>query len=294
MRLTQVVLVGYTILAVGAAGCGQKDEPAAPPAPVVSAPTAPVSAPVALAASLKAGPGAGTATVYLNDQKVGDYQADMQVDASQYVHPGENSLRVAWTQPADRDFTVSYALDARTPTEISKVSLNPVNTKSPGEQKVTFNLPGPDGKIPLAATAPVTATGSTPGDAPGPSPGGPAPTAGTAAEVAPAPPTEAGGSHDKQTLLVNHIYSANAAVFVNGTKVGDFTSAYVPLDIGSYVHPGANKLRVIWTKDESHVNLNGSMDVSYAATKNNFRKIGSNGLVGQKGADRTVTFNVPK
>lgn len=306
MRTLRAAFVGYTVLAVGIAGCGQKDEPASAPAPVVSAPAAPAAAPTDLQASLKAGFGSGTETVYLNDQKVGDYQADIQVDASQYVHAGENTLRVSWAQPASRDFTVSYAQGGQAPVEISKVSLNPTNTKAPGEQRVTFNLPGPDGKIPLTATTPAPtstpgATGPT-GAAPGPSPVASAPTAapGTAVPVenepppAPSTPADSGGSHDKQTLLINHIAYGSAAVYVNGKKVGDFSGTYVPLDISSYVHPGANKMRVIWGKEEGHTSIIGSIDVSYAATKNNFRRIAGNGLTGPHGADKTITFNLPK
>lgn len=99
------------------------------------------------------------------------------------------------------------------------------------------------------------------------------------------------GSGARQTLLTANIVKGNVSVWVNGEKVGDYAPGVVPIDVSDYAKAGANTLKVAW----SGTRPTGSIRVSYAATKNAFRKLTEYDLnvFTKKTGGGTVTFKLP-
>jgi hypothetical protein len=103
------------------------------------------------------------------------------------------------------------------------------------------------------------------------------------------------GSQLRQTLLTCNLTRGKVTVLVNGRKVGSYVAGLVPLDISNHVHSGANTLAVKWD-DKSRIPL-GSIRISYAERKNQFRKIAEHDLSvftqRRSGPDQSVTFQLP-
>lgn len=103
------------------------------------------------------------------------------------------------------------------------------------------------------------------------------------------------GSQAGQTLLTCNLTRGKVLVSVNGRKVGSYVAGLVPLDVSNHVHSGQNSLNVIWD-EKSRIPL-GSIRISYAQKKNQFRKIAEHDLSvftqKRSGAHNAVPFLLP-
>lgn len=101
------------------------------------------------------------------------------------------------------------------------------------------------------------------------------------------------GSGDNQTLLTANITRGNIVVFVNGKKVGSYAQGLVPIDISNYVKGGENSLRLSWNETVFPI---GTVGISHAVTKNQFRTIASHDLgvfTKKSGDNNSITFSLP-
>ncbi|RYG41373.1 hypothetical protein EON79_20920 [bacterium] len=208
----------------------------------------------------------GFATVSINGQKVGTYgkaktldrtgEALAKLDVSRFTKPGRNKMTVSWSGGAPiGDVRISESVPGGKYRKIGNVSLT-VLSKAQGTQTVAFNLGG--------AAASGGANGHN--------------------RVQP-------GSGSRQTLMTANIVRGDVTVFVNGKKVGDYGPGLVPIDVSDYARPGANSLRLTWKGAKP----TGSVRISYAASKNAFRKLAEYQLsvFTKPNTNGTVSFRLP-
>lgn len=90
-------------------------------------------------------------------------------------------------------------------------------------------------------------------------------------------------------------------VYINGTQVGRYgqkdvlaqtRSGIVSVDIGSYIKPGSNTIRVTWSETKTPL---GDLHVSYADTPGKYRQLSSItfDVNAKASGSRTATFVIP-
>lgn len=214
----------------------------------------------------------GFVTVFVNGQKVGtfgqktvlanDPHALTDKDVSALVRPGKNALKVVWSGKSAPlgSVNISYAKERNAFRKVAGIDFGVMN-KNAASKTVSFNLPKADGTF--------AQTPTKSGEAVGP------------------------GSRARQTLMTANITRGDITVFVNGKKVGSYTSgSLVPLDISNYIKGGENTVRLVW--DESIFPV-GSVSISYAARPSRFRKVATYdmGTFTKKKGGTSVTFSLP-
>lgn len=282
-------------------GCTQSEESAPDTAaPVTAVAPSPTTAPaVAPQSRLTATVSKGSATVTLNGRKVGDYPSYIRLDVTPYLQPGENSLAVNWTQPTSGSVKIEYAL-AATPdkwTDIANVTFYDGDKTVPGNKTLSFNLPNADGTLPLAPAASTTDSAPAADNAAPNSIAAPVNNAAPAPDVATTPLANAAAptaapSNGIKALLNASSNDGTFEVFLNDTKVGDFQS-HIQIDVGSYLKPGTNRLKVAWTERSSYFNAKLAYFSTAANDYRNLARIQLYTSDTRKPGQREVSFNLP-
>ncbi|HEY3267559.1 MAG TPA: hypothetical protein VGM37_11570 [Armatimonadota bacterium] len=118
--------------------------PAGPPGPapadIAQALTAPAPAPADNQTLLSADIQSGGAIVTINNQPVGQFQAQASVDVSRFLHSGENAVRVMWVGPVGGDIRIQHAAAAGQFREVADCFLAPASTMTAGERTLTVYL----------------------------------------------------------------------------------------------------------------------------------------------------------
>jgi len=100
-------------------------------------------------------------------------------------------------------------------------------------------------------------------------------------------------THDNQTVLKTSIPYGLFSVFVNNEKVGDFRGLNIAaIDIGTYVHRGANLLYITWRPLEDKIPT-GHFHIAFAAKRNQFSELAAVSIDQGKVGTKTLTFTIP-
>jgi len=101
------------------------------------------------------------------------------------------------------------------------------------------------------------------------------------------------GTHDNQTVLKTSIPHGLFSVFINNEKVGDFRGLNIAaIDIGTFVHRGANLLYITWRPLEDKI-PNGHFHIAFAAKRNQFNELAAVTIDQGKVGNKTLTFTIP-
>lgn len=184
------------------------------------------------------GRSSATFNVAINGATVGSYSTDGQADVSSFLRPGENNIKVSWTDDPSMSAvgTVRLRLQVERNGAWSDVLTREVrkNTKV-GESTTTIQTTPDLVSSPEPATA-VSGSASAINDSPSPS------------VTTPSAPTPAALTEQYTMKVDFHPFAPGEYdVSINGTPVGSFNSDGNQ-DITSFMKKGANKLEITWKK----------------------------------------------
>jgi hypothetical protein len=81
-------------------------------------------------------------TAYVNGRRVGDFQVGNKLDISNFIRPGENRLRVTWT---DRTYPfvvrIAHAKSKNAFYDVTKLQVTKPDERARGEKEVLFTVP---------------------------------------------------------------------------------------------------------------------------------------------------------